>query len=111
MSNRKYPYVSSYFTRVAKDGDSCQKCRSPIHAGEQVVVAEVQVNWFRGDDEYEYFHARCDPRPPKPVVIHNPPDPARRTCPKCGKMFPVRRDMIQHLKAKHPKETHHVDPS
>jgi hypothetical protein len=78
---------------------------APIPAGEQMVVAEVQTSWFRGDDEYEYFHARCDPRPPKPVVIHNPPDPARRTCPKCGKMFPVRRDMIQHLKAKHPKET------
>jgi len=58
MSKRKYPYIyrrsklSDKHKPKTPPGQQCSKCLAPA-----TYRCEIQVNWFRGDDEYEY---RCD---------------------------------------------------
>jgi hypothetical protein len=37
----------------------CEYCKKPIAPSEPMAMREIQVSWFRGDDEVEYYHQAC----------------------------------------------------
>ncbi len=67
MSKRTYPrYMSPVFCKAKNyglPGDGvvkCKFCDKPFtDKNENIVVQEIQVNWFRGDDDADYYHRSC----------------------------------------------------
>ena len=37
----------------------CHFCGKAIEAKDSIAIQEIQVNYFRGDDETDYFHQPC----------------------------------------------------
>ncbi len=45
--------------RPAIENHNCDHCNDTFIENEQVIIRETQVNYFRGDDEVEFFHYSC----------------------------------------------------
>jgi len=61
---KPYPIIGPWVevTRQRRPGCThCDKCKREFGPKEPFLVRETQVNYFRGDDEVEIYHAGCRP--------------------------------------------------
>ena len=64
MSSRSYPQWGGLQKRTASDFCmikvmQCDRCHAVIPKDGKVYVAEIQVSWFRGDDEVHFLCRSC----------------------------------------------------
>jgi hypothetical protein len=70
MSKKQYPfYCSPKKMKVYNFGCKpnelvCYKCSQHFtDKNQDIVIREIQNNWFRGDDDCEFYHVDCWGKP------------------------------------------------
>ena len=65
VSHKNYPYTEpaqrTIATKYLAQSDTkCKTCGKGFVKGERIVLQEIQNSWFRGDDDADFWHARCE---------------------------------------------------